>query len=155
MVEFQAGRIDATEHQKLEAGVEKGRTRRSDTHHVLQAGAANTTVQQNFATLSTALTDLLNSGVLGIKNAQSSQQLLKVAIQTAQAILANVSSLLSAPTTTTLPATKGAKLTCPMEKTLQCRRRNRHHRRQSHSLEPIALDLVKALVDGLKGKVRR
>ena len=106
MVEFQSGRIGQDEHQKLEAGIEKVALAGQTLTTSLQAGAANTTVQQNFATLSAALTDLLNSGVLGIKNAQS-QQLLKVVIQTAQAILSNVSSLLSTPTTTTLPAIKG------------------------------------------------
>jgi hypothetical protein len=105
-VEFQSGRIAADEHQKLEAGIEKVALAGQTLTTSLQAGAANTTVQQNFATVSTALTDLLNSGVLGIKN-PTSQQVLKVSIQTAQAILSNVSSLLSVPTTTTLPAKTG------------------------------------------------
>jgi hypothetical protein len=103
MVEFQAGRIDATEHQKIEAGIERIGTAAQTLVGSLQAGAANTTVQQNFATLSQAVTDLLNNGVLGIKNPQS-QLLVKTVLQTAQAILANVSILLAQPTTTTTGA---------------------------------------------------
>lgn len=105
MVEFQAGRIGQDEHQKLEAGIEKVALAGQTLTTSLQAGAANTTVQQNFATLSTALTDLFNSGVLGIKN-DNSKAILKAVIQAAQAILSNVSSLLSAPTSTTLTGTK-------------------------------------------------
>lgn len=101
IVEFQSGRIDQDEHQRLEAAVEKVAHAGQTLTTSLQAGAMNTTVLQNFQTLSDALTDLQNSGVLGIKNPQS-QQLLKVTVQTAQAILSNVATLLSAPTTTTL-----------------------------------------------------
>lgn len=100
MVEFQAGRIDATEHQKIEGGVERVGLAAQTLVSSLQQGAANTTVQQNFSTLSQAVTDLLNNGVLGIKNPQS-QALVKAVLQTAQAILANVSTLLAQPTTTT------------------------------------------------------
>ncbi len=100
MVEFQAGRIDAAEHQKIESGIERIGLAAQTLVASMQQGAANTTVQQNFATLSQAVTDLLNNGVLGIKNAQS-QALVKAVLQTAQAILANVSTLLAQPTTTT------------------------------------------------------
>jgi hypothetical protein len=105
MIEFQNGRIDAAEHQRLEGGIERIGNAAVVLVASLQSGAANTTVQQNFATVSGAVTDLMNSGVLGIKN-PTSQALLKTSLQTAQAILANVSSLLAAPTTTTVPATK-------------------------------------------------
>jgi hypothetical protein len=101
MQEFQAGRIDATEHQKLESGVEQVGKAAQVLVASLQGGATNTTVQQNFNTVGTALTDLLNSGVLGIKN-PTSQALFSTIIKTAQAILANVGSLLSTPTTTTV-----------------------------------------------------
>jgi len=100
IVEFQSGRIDSAEHLKLEAGIEKVALAGQTLTSSLQSGAANTTVQQNFNTLSAAVTDLMNSGVLGVKN-PTSQQLLKVSIQTAQAILANVSTLLANQTTTT------------------------------------------------------
>ncbi len=106
IIEFNSGRIGQAEHQKLEAGIEKVATAGQTLTTSLQSGAANATVQQNFTSLSTALTDLMNSGVLGIKNAQS-QQLLKVTVQTAQAILSNVAMLLNSPTTTTLPAPTG------------------------------------------------
>ncbi len=98
--EFQSGRIDATEHQKIEGGVAQVGTAAQTLVASLQQGAANTTVQQNFATVSAALTALLNEGVLGIKNV-TSQALLRTIIQTAQAILANVGTLLAQPTTTT------------------------------------------------------
>jgi hypothetical protein len=107
ILEFQNGRIDQVEHQKIEAGVEKVGLAAQVLVGSLQSGAANTTVQQNFATLSAAVADLMNSGVLGIKNAQS-QQLVKLVLQTAQAILSNISSLLAAPTTTT-STTKGGR----------------------------------------------
>ena len=106
MVEFQAGRIDAAEHQKLEGGIAQIGTAAQTLVTALQGGAVNTTVQQDFATVSAAVTTLLNDGVLGIKN-PTSQALLKTLIQTIQAILANVGSLLSTPTTTTA-AVKGA-----------------------------------------------
>jgi hypothetical protein len=106
MVEFQNGRIDQAEHQKIEAGVEKIGLAAQVLVKSLQGGAANTTVQQNFATVEAAITDLLNNGVLGVKNAQS-QQLLRLAIQTASDILVNVGQLLAAPTTTATPAVKG------------------------------------------------
>src|SRR5258705_376026 len=73
MVEFQAGRIGADEHRQLEGGIEKVALAGQTLTTSLQQGAANTTVQQNFATVSTAVTDLLNNGVLGIKNTQSQQ----------------------------------------------------------------------------------
>ena len=98
MVEFQGGRIDAAEHQKLEAGIERVATAAQTLVSSLQAGAANATVQQNFTTVSQAVTDLLNNGVLGIKNANS-QALVKAVLQTAQAILSNVSTLLAQPAT--------------------------------------------------------
>lgn len=103
IAEFNAGRISQTEHEQLESGVGKVALAGQALTMALQSGAVNSTVQQDFATLSSTLLDLLNSGVLGVKNAQS-QQLLRVSIQTAQAILANVATLLNAPTTTTLPA---------------------------------------------------
>jgi len=99
MIESQNGRIDATEHQKLEAGIEKVATAAQTLVTSLQGGVANTTVQQNFATVGAALNDLLDNGVLGVKNDQS-KTLLKTLIQTVQAILANVGSLLAQPTTT-------------------------------------------------------
>ncbi len=98
MQEFQAGRIDPIEHQKLEVGIEKVGLAGQALVTALQSGAANTMVQQDFTTVSNALLDLLNSGVLGIKN-PTSQALLKTIVQTAQAILSNVGSLLSVPLT--------------------------------------------------------
>lgn len=106
IVEFQNGRVDAAEHKLLEGGIEKVALTGQTLTASLQAGASNTTVQQNFDTVSQAVTDLLNNGVLALKNSQS-QQLLKVSIQTGQAILANVVSLLHLQTTTTLPAATG------------------------------------------------
>lgn len=99
MQEFQAGRIDAAEHQKLEAGIEKVGLAGQTLVTSLQAGAANTSVQQNFGTLSQAVNDLLSNGVIPVKNAQS-QALIKAVLQTAQAILSNVSTLLAQSSTT-------------------------------------------------------
>lgn len=106
IVEFQNGRIDAAEHKQLEGGIEKVALSGQTLTTSLQTGASNTTVQQNFDTVSAAVNDLLNNGVLALKNSQS-QQLLKVSIQTGQAILANVMSLLHLQTTATLPTTGG------------------------------------------------
>jgi hypothetical protein len=103
LVEFHNGRIDAAEHRKLEEGIEKIALAGQTLTTSLQSGANNTTVQQNFATLSAAITDLTDNGVLGIKN-PNSQLLLKTILQAAQAILANVQSLLN---TSPIPATKG------------------------------------------------
>jgi hypothetical protein len=96
--EFQAGRIDAATHQKLESGIEKVGLAGQTLVTALQSGAANATVQADFTTVSAALLDLLNNGVLGIKD-PTSQALLKTIVQTAQAILSNVGSLLSVPVT--------------------------------------------------------
>ena len=104
MIEFQNGRIDAAEHQKIEGGIEKMGLAAQVLVKSLQSGATNTTTQQNFATVEAAANDLLDSGVLGVKNSQS-QQLLKVALQTGLDILTNVGQMLAAPTTTTV--TKG------------------------------------------------
>jgi hypothetical protein len=109
MVEFQNGRIDQVEHQKIEAGIEKIGLAAQTLVKSLQGGSANTTVQQNFGTVEAAITDLLNNGVLAIKNEQS-KQLLRVAIQTASDILVNVGQLLAAPTTV---PTKAASLRTP------------------------------------------
>ncbi len=105
MQEFTAGRIDAAEHQKLEAGIEKVGLASQTLVASLQGGVANTTVQQNFATVGVALNSLLDDGVLGVENANS-VTLLKTLIQTVQAILANVGTLLSQPTTTTTTGVK-------------------------------------------------
>lgn len=99
MIESQNGRIDAAEHQKLEAGIEKAAMAAQILVTSLQSGAANSTVQQNFATVGAALNDLLDNGVLGVKNDQS-KLLLKTLIQTVQAILSNVGSLLTQPAAT-------------------------------------------------------
>ena len=101
MTEYQSGRIDAATHKQLEAGIEKVALAGQTLTTSLQQGANNTTVSQNFSSVSSALTDLMNNGVLGIKN-DNSKRLLTVTIQTAQAILQNVQSLLALPSTTTL-----------------------------------------------------
>jgi len=101
--EHTAGRIDDAEHQKIEAAIEKVGNAGQTLVTSLQGGVANTTVQQNFATVGVALNNLLDTGVLGIKNANS-QALLKTLIQTIKAILDNVGSLLAAPTTSTVKA---------------------------------------------------
>lgn len=101
MTEYQSGRIDAVTHKQLEAGIEKVALAGQTLTTSLQQGANNTTVSQNFSSVSSALTDLMNNGVLGIKN-DNSKRLLTVTIQTAQAILQNVQSLLALPSTTTL-----------------------------------------------------
>jgi hypothetical protein len=97
MVEFQSGRIDAAEHQKLEDAIGKAAQAAQVLVSSLQSGANNATVQQNFATVSQAITDLLNTSVSPIKNAQS-QAALKAALQVVQAVLANVSTLLKGAT---------------------------------------------------------
>ena len=99
MVEAQSGRIDAIEHQKLEAGVETVANAAQVLVASLQSGAANATIEQNFATVSQALNDLMAAGI-GIKN-PTSQALVKASLQTAQAILANVSTLLHTQTVAT------------------------------------------------------
>lgn len=101
--EFQAGRIELVEHQKLEGEVERIGQAAQVLVSSLQSGASNTTIQANFSTVSAALTSLIDNGVLGIKNTQS-QQLLKTLLQTVQAILANVGTLLAQPATTTVPS---------------------------------------------------
>lgn len=107
LAEFQAGRISQAEHQTLENGIAQVGTAAQTLVTALQGGVVNTTVQQDFATVSTAITTLLNDGVLGLKN-PTSQALLKTILQTAQAILANVGTLLSQPATATAAvATKG------------------------------------------------
>lgn len=92
--EFQSGRIDTAEHQKIEAGIETTGKAAQVLVKSLQSGAANTTIQQNFSTLTGAIADLLNNGVLGIKNAQS-QATLKAALLVAQDVLQNVTSLIN------------------------------------------------------------
>jgi hypothetical protein len=101
MQEYQAGRIDLATHQQLEAGVEKVGLAAQVLVSSLQAGAANTTVQQNFDTMGQAVNDLLANGVLGVKDT-TSKQVLKTLIETIQAILKNIGSLLSVQTTTTV-----------------------------------------------------
>jgi len=100
LVEHQNGRIDDAEHKVLEAGIEKVATAAQVLVTSLQAGAANTTVQQNFATVSQAVNDLMAQGI-AVKN-PTSQALVKAVLQSAQAILTNVQQLLSAQ-----PATGG------------------------------------------------
>lgn len=110
-IEAANGRIDPATHKLLAAGIEKAALAGQTLVSSLQSGAANTTVQQNFATVSAAVSDLLNNGVLGIKN-ETSRGILQVSLKAVQAILANVGKLLSAPTTTNLTAPKG-QLTVP------------------------------------------
>lgn len=110
ITEFNNGRIDPAEHKAIEQGIEQVGLTAQVLVTSLQNGASNTTVQANFATVSAALTDLLNNGVLHIKN-QTSQDILKVSLVGLKAILANVGQLLSMQTSTTTtagptPATK-------------------------------------------------
>lgn len=110
ITEFNNGRIDPAEHKAIEQGIEQVGLTAQVLVTSLQNGASNATVQANFATVSAALTDLLNNGVLHIKN-QTSQDILKVSLAGLKAILDNVGQLLSTPTSTTItagptPATK-------------------------------------------------
>lgn len=101
IVEFNNGRVDAVEHKAIEDGIGKVGITAQTLVSSLQSGASNTTVQQNFDTVSAAVTGLMDNGVLGLKN-NNSKAVLKTSLQTAGAILANVSSLLHLQTTTTL-----------------------------------------------------
>jgi hypothetical protein len=96
--EFQASRIDAATHQKLEHGVEQVGIAAQVLVSSLQSGASNTTIQQNFATVGMALNSLVTDGVAGIKD-PNTVALLTAIIKTAQDILSNVGSLLSVPVT--------------------------------------------------------
>jgi len=103
MAEHTNGRIDQAEHQRLEAGIEKVALGALALVDSLQKGASNTTVQQNFTSISNLLNALVVDGVFGVKNPQS-QNLLSTLIKTIQAILQNVGSLLSVQQT--VPITK-------------------------------------------------
>lgn len=110
ITEFNNGRIDPAEHKVIEHGIEQVGMTAQVLVTSLQNGASNTTVKDNFATVSAALTDLLNNGVLHIKN-QTSQDILKVSLAGLKAILDNVGQMLSTQTATTTtagptPATK-------------------------------------------------
>jgi hypothetical protein len=94
LTEFQAGRIDAAEHQALESGIAILATAGQVLNQALTANAANTTLSADFQGVVNALQALLNSGVTGIKNAQS-KQVLTVALQTINATLQNVGTLLA------------------------------------------------------------
>jgi hypothetical protein len=95
LIEFQMGRISPEEHKVIEAQVEKIALAGQALTQALQSGATSTTVNERFGLLSQALSDLLKSGVLGIKN-ENSKMVLQVAIVTAQDILQNVSQFLPA-----------------------------------------------------------
>lgn len=97
--ESQNGRIDAAEHRTLEAGIGKIGASAQVLVASLQSGAANTTVQQNFQTVIDAIGDLMNNGVLGIKNANS-QALLKGSLAVVQDVLKNAATLAAGGTAT-------------------------------------------------------
>lgn len=104
------GRIDPAEHKAIEQGIEQVGLTAQVLVTSLQNGASNATVKDNFATVSAALTDLLNNGVLHLKN-QTSKDILTTSIAAVRAILDNVGQLLSMQTSTTTtagptPATK-------------------------------------------------
>lgn len=88
MAEFQAGRISAAEHQKLEAGIEKVALAGVALNNALQAGVP-ASVTGSLATFTQAVSDLNASGVLGVKN-QQSQAVLTTSINTLNAIIANL-----------------------------------------------------------------
>lgn len=94
------GRIDPAEHKAIEQGVEQVGLAAQVLVTALQNGADNATVQAHFATVSAALTDLLNNGVLHVKN-ETSKAILTTSIAAVRAILDNVGQLLSAQTSTT------------------------------------------------------
>ena len=97
MTEFQSGRIDAVEHQKLEAGIGQLAQAGQVLNGALTTNAANTTILADFSGVTAALQALLDNGVLGVKNA-TSKQVLTVALQTINATLKNVGVLLATPT---------------------------------------------------------
>jgi hypothetical protein len=110
MAEHTNGRIDAAEHQKLEAGVEKVGNVAQVLVAGLQANAGTVTIQGEFTAIENALNSLVVDGVFSVKNAQS-QNLLAILVKSIQDILQNIGLSLSVQTTTPItavPATKGA-----------------------------------------------
>lgn len=92
--ELALGHITAAEHQTLEAGIGKVGAAAQVLVAALQAGAGDTTIQADFNTVASALTDLINNGVLGIKNAQS-QATLKAALTVAQDVFGDIQSVIA------------------------------------------------------------
>jgi outer membrane lipoprotein SlyB len=88
ITEFNAGRISASEHQTLEAGIQKVALAGVALNNALSAGVPTSITGALNAFVQT-VTDLNTSGVLSIKN-QQSQQILTTSINTLKAIIANL-----------------------------------------------------------------
>jgi hypothetical protein len=112
LAEHTNGRIDATEHVRIEGAIEKIGNASQVLVTALQSGANNTTIQQDFTSIENALNALMVDGVFNVKNAQS-QNLLAALTKSIQAILQNIASVLAVQTTTPItqvgPATTGVK----------------------------------------------
>ena len=108
--EFALGHLSAAEHQTLEAGILKAAQAAQVLVSALQAGAANTTLSADFNTLASSVTDLINNGVLGIKN-PASQAALKAALTVAQSVLNDIASIINQ--TATAPARSPAPPVAP------------------------------------------
>jgi hypothetical protein len=100
MAEFNAGRIGADEHQKLEAGVEKVALAGQTVTVALQAQASQTTILGDVNILVQAVSDLGNNGVLGVKNPQS-LAVLNTALNALKALISNLQTEVGAAQTTT------------------------------------------------------
>lgn len=94
LAEHTNGRIDLVEHQRLEGAIGKAALTAQALVSALQAGADNTTIQQDFTTVANTLNALQVDGVFGVKNPQS-QNLLALLVKTLQDILTNVGNLLA------------------------------------------------------------
>ncbi len=98
IIEHTAGRISDAENANIETHILQVATAGQTLTTALQQGASQTTVLADLQVLVDAVNSLNTGGVLGIKNAQS-QAALTAALNAIKAVLANVQTLLSAPTT--------------------------------------------------------
>jgi hypothetical protein len=118
IAEFNAGRIALAEHQLIESKFAIVGQAGSTITLALQQGAAQTTVLGDFNVLLQAVQDLNAQGVLGVKNAQS-QAVLATALKGLQDVIANLGTILGAPTTTPPTAVGPAKAPVSLNQLLE------------------------------------
>lgn len=93
--EFQAGNIDAPTNQTIEGVVLKLAQGGQQINTLLQQNASKQTIAQQTANISADLQSLLATGLVGVKNPTTKQEL-TVLIQATQAVVANFTTELGA-----------------------------------------------------------
>jgi hypothetical protein len=101
LIEFRNGRISLEEHKAIEAQLENVGFAGQTLTKALQTNAPNQAVLVDLQALVQTVSDLGNSGVLGIKN-ETSKAALQAALAAIKAVLSNLQIILAAPTTETI-----------------------------------------------------